>query len=204
MPAGAPTPLTPSVSKRDHLRGRIAAPMTLVQFGDYACPHCTEAHPLVRQLMDATEGRLRFVHRHFPTVSTLSRRAAEVAEAAAAQGSFWKMHDLLNVMSGELEEADLHGAAKAVGLDAGRLRHDLEQGTFAGRVEEDLESARRSGVEGTPTFFVNGTRYDAALDAALDADAVLDQLELTNPQQSIIARAYMRRLEDLLGRAGLF
>ena len=191
--------LTPTVSKRDHLRGRVAAPMTLVQFGDYACPHCTEAHPIVRQLMDATEGKLRFVYRHYPTVSDLSRRAAEATEAAAQEGGFWKMHDLLSAMSGDFGEPDLYGAAEAAGLDAGALRSRLDQGAHAERIEEDLDSARRSGVEGTPTFFVNGQRYDATL----SADDVLDELELTTQRQSVIARAYMQRLEGILGRAGL-
>ena len=192
--------LAPAVTKRDHLRGRIAAPMTLVQFGDYACPYCTEAHPIVRQLMDATDGQLRFVYRHYPTVSALSRRAAETAEAASRQDNFWMVHDLLSVMSGSLDEADLYGAAEAVGLAPGQLRSDLERGAFAARIEEDMQSARESGVKGTPTFFINGARYDAAL----NADAVLDELELAGAQQSIIARAYMNRLENILGRAGLF
>ena len=196
--------LTPAVSKRDHLRGRIAAPMTLVQFGDYACPHCTEAHPIVRQLMQATEGKLRFVYRHYPTISNLSRRAAEAVEVAGATSdqpeAFWRMHDLLSVMSGDLDESDVYGAAEAVDVPPGALRSALEQGTYAGRVEEDLDSARQSGVSGTPTFFINGARYDADL----NADDVLEQLQLTTSRQSIIARAYMQRLEDLLGRAGLF
>jgi protein-disulfide isomerase len=196
MTDSSPAALTPGITKRDHLRGRIAAPMTLVQFGDYACPHCTEAHPLVRQLMEATNEKVRFVYRHYPTVSDRSRRAAVLAEAAATQNAFWKLHDLLSAMSGTLDAADLDGAAEAVGLAAA----DLDDPALSERVDEDIESARRSGVEGTPTFFVNGTRYDDAL----DADAVLDHLELTNPQQSIIARAYMHRLGGLLDRAGRF
>lgn len=199
-PTKSTADLAPAVSKRDHLRGRVAAPMTLVQFGDYVCPHCTEAHPIVRQLMDATEGRLRFIYRHYPTVSALSRRAAEVAEAAAAQEVFWKVHDLLSAMGGDLAEPDLFGAAEAVGLDPQKLRADLEHGAFADRVDEDLASARQSGVKGTPTFFINGTRYDAAL----DAEEVLEQLKLSDLQQNLIARAYMHRLENILGRAGLF
>jgi protein-disulfide isomerase len=200
MPTESDVPLTPAVSKRDHLRGRVAAPMTLVQFGDYACPHCTEAHPVVRQLMDATEGQLRFVYRHYPLVGDLSRRAAEATEAAAQEGAFWKMHDLLSAMGGDLGEPDLYGAAEAAGLDAGALRSQIEQGTHAARVEEDIDSARRSDAGGTPTFFVNGQRYDATL----SADDVLDELELTTQRQSVLARAYMQRLEGILGRAGLF
>jgi protein-disulfide isomerase len=194
------TTLTPGVTERDHLRGRVAAPMTLVQFGDYACPHCTEAHPIVQQLMDATGGQIRFLYRHYPTVSALSHRAAEATESAAEQDAFWKLHDLLSAMGGDLGEADLLAAAEAIGLDPDRLRADLDAGTYAEHVDDDLDSARRSDVKGTPTFFVNGRRYDADL----DADAVLDRLEGTNPRQSVMARAYMQRLEGLLGRAGLF
>lgn len=200
MPAQTSKTLTPPVSERDHLRGRVAAPMTLVQFGDYACPHCTEAHPIVRQLVDATEGRLRFVYRHYPTVSALSRRAAEAVEAAEGDDAFWKMHDLLSVMSGNLDDDDVYGAAEVVGLRPDVLRTELDAGAFSERIEADIESARQSGVEGTPTFFVNGQRYDADL----NADAVLDELQLADSPQSVIARAYMHRLEDVVGRAGLF
>src|SRR5918995_5299908 len=152
----------------DHVDGPADAPLELVMYGDFQCPYCTAAQGILRRVRDRLEGRLRFGFRHFPLdeVHPDARRAAEASEAAAAQGRFWEMHDALYAARGQLGPADvLRAAATIPGLDVERMRAELESGVHAARVERDLESARAAGVAGTPTFFVNGVRHDAAFDA---------------------------------------
>lgn len=194
------TILTPPVSASDHLRGSPAAPMTLVQYGDYECPYCAEAFPLVQELMDRLDGSLRFVFRHYPVgrFHPHARDAAEAAEAAGAQERFWDMHDLLHGHADALERADLMRYAEQLGLDTERFHQDLLEHTYGDRVQEDFRSGVKSGVNATPTFFVNGARYDDDL----DLDAMLEALEFSNPQRSSVAYSYMQRLNSIMGRAG--
>jgi protein-disulfide isomerase len=154
--------LSPSVSERDHTSGPASAPVTLVEYGDYECPYCGQAYPIVKAAQRKLGKRLRFVFRNFPLSEAHphARHAAEAAEAAADQGKFWEMHDALFENQNALEDDQLVATARRLGLDAERIAEALEAGTYAQRVREDFRSGVRSGVNGTPTFFINGRRYD--------------------------------------------
>ena len=156
--------LSPPVSASDHVAGPDDAPVTLVEYGDYECPHCGMAHPVVKRARRELGSQLRFVFRNFPLaeIHPHARLAAQAAEAAAAQGRFWEMHDMIFEHQDALEVEDLVGYAKSLGLDAVKFARDLEAGTYAKRVRDDFRSGVRSGVNGTPTFFINGTRYDGS------------------------------------------
>ena len=151
--------------RRDHVRGRIDAPVTLVEFGDFECPNCGHAEPVIRELL-ADFGDLCYVWRHLPLndVHPRAQLAAEAAEAAGAHGKFWGMYDLLFAHQRNLLRRDLEGYAAQLGLDGARFREDLSKRTFASRIAEDVESADLSGVSGTPVFFVNGRRHYGAYD----------------------------------------
>jgi Na+/H+ antiporter NhaA len=151
----------------DHIRGPAESPVTLVEYGDFECPYCGRAEPVVRQLL-ADMGDIRYVWRHLPLdhVHPHARLAAEAAEAAAVQGAFWPMHDLLLAHQDNLTWQDLLRYATELGLDVERFREDMHEHRFAGRVAEDVQSAELSGVAGTPTFFVNGRRHYGAYDVA--------------------------------------
>lgn len=156
--------LTPPVSAGDHIAGPDDAPVTLVEYGDYECPYCGMAHLIVKAAQRALGGQLRFVFRNFPLgqIHPHARLAAQAAEAAAAQGRFWEMHDMIFEHQYALEADDLIGYAKSLGLDTLQVARDLEAGTYEKRVTDDFRSGVRSGVNGTPTFFVNGDRYDGS------------------------------------------
>jgi formate-nitrite transporter family protein len=156
--------LTPAVGERDHIAGPGDAPVTLVEYGDFECPYCGMAYPIVKELQQRLGRRLRFVFRNFPLAESHphAEHAAEAAEAAAEQGKFWEMHDTLYEHQRALEDADLVRYAEELRLDADRVARELEPGTETRRVREDFRSGVRSGVNGTPTFFVNGERYDGA------------------------------------------
>jgi Na+/H+ antiporter NhaA len=151
--------------ERDHLRGPPGAPITVVEYGDFECPYCGRAEPIVRELL-ADFGDVHYVWRHLPLsdVHPNAQVAAEASEAAAAQGAFWEVHDLLLEHQGELRPRDLVAYAERLGLDLDRFRDELARHAHAPRVEEDVDSADMSGVTGTPTFFVNGRRHDGAYD----------------------------------------
>jgi protein-disulfide isomerase len=156
--------LTPPVSAQDHAAGPADAPVTLVEYGDYECPYCGMAYPVVKAVQRALGNQLRFVFRNFPLAEAHphARLAAEAAEAAGAQGRFWEMHDVLFENQSALEPADIVGYAQSVGLDLTRFEQDIESGTYTKKVRDDFRSGVRSGVNGTPTFFVNGERYDGS------------------------------------------
>ncbi|MEU8589592.1 Na+/H+ antiporter NhaA [Streptomyces sp. NPDC048664] len=158
---------------RDHVRGPRDAPVTIVEYGDYECPFCGQAEQAVRELL-GDFGDVRYVWRHFPLgdVHVHAQLAAEAAGAAALQGRFWEMHDLLLAHQGALELEDLRRYAGRTGLDTGRFERDMRAGAGAPRVAEDVESADLSGVAGTPTFFVNGRRHEGAYDVAGLSEAV--------------------------------
>ena len=162
-----PDPLTPPLGPGDHVDGPADAPLELVMYGDFQCPFCTAAQPILARVRSRLEGRLRFAFRHFPlrTIHPDAERAAEAAEAAAAQGAFWPMHDALYAQRGKLDEDDVVRAAERLGLDGARIRAELRDGTHAARVQADVESGDAGGVGGTPTFFVNGVRHTGAFDA---------------------------------------
>jgi Na+/H+ antiporter NhaA len=160
--------------ERDHIRGPTEAPVTLVEYGDFECPYCGMAEPVVRELLREF-GDLRYVWRHLPLsdVHPNARLAAETAEAASDQGAFWEMHDLLFEHQDALQPDDLIGYAERLGLDVERFAKDLTQRAGATtRVEEDVDGADLSGVSGTPTFFINGRRHYGAYDIATLSAAV--------------------------------
>ena len=152
------------VSEEDHSQGPVTAPVTLVQYGDYECPYTRQSTTVVRALQPQLGARLRFVFRNFPLVQIHPHalHAAEAAEAAAAQGKFWEMHDYIFHHQHTLEDADLARFAEAVGLSHSQFLQDMNEHRHLRRIEADVESGERSGVEGTPTFFINGVRYDGS------------------------------------------
>jgi protein-disulfide isomerase len=158
----------PVLEQRDHIRGPTDAPLTLVEYGDFECPFCGAAYPIVKQVLAVMAGQLRFVFRHFPmtTVHPRSELAAEAAEAAGAQGMFWEMHDMLFEHQDRLALPWLRSHAAALALDLDLFDRDLATRAHAARVREDFLSGVRSGVNGTPTFFINGVRYDGSWEFA--------------------------------------
>jgi Na+/H+ antiporter NhaA len=153
--------------ERDHIRGPVEAPVTLLEYGDFECPYCGQAEPVVRELL-RDFGDVTYVWRHLPLndVHPRAQMAAEAAEAAASQGAFWEMHDLLLEHQDALRMEDLVGYAEELGLDVDRFEEDLRTRAGVRRVAEDVDSADISGVSGTPTFFVNGLRHYGAYDIA--------------------------------------
>jgi protein-disulfide isomerase len=163
---------------RDHIQGPADAPVTLLEYGDYECPYCGAAYPIVKQVQARMGSRLRFVFRNFPITTSHphAEQAAEAAEAAAAQGKFWEMHDLLYENQKRLDAADLHSYAEELRLDVEAFDEDLTTHVHAARVHDDFMSGVRSGVNGTPTFYINGRRHDGgyqleSLLAALESGA---------------------------------
>lgn len=151
------------VTERDHFQGPPDAPVTLVEYGDYECPHCARAHPMVELVQRRVGQRLRFVFRNFPLTEIHSdaEQAAEAAEAAGARGKFWVMHDMIFEHQRDgLALRDLGQYAAAVGLDAMAVMQDVGAHLFLPRIREDFIGGVRSGVNGTPTFFINGVRFD--------------------------------------------
>ena len=150
------------VPDRDHIQGPIDAPIKLLEYGDYECPFCGQAYPVVKEIQKRLGKRLCFAFRNFPLINSHpnAEHAAEAAEAAAVQGRFWEMHDVLFENQEALEDRDLARYAAALGLDAQRLMTEVMSGAHVLRVREDFHSGARSGVNGTPTFFINGARYD--------------------------------------------
>ncbi len=171
--------LTPAVSERDHTVGSADARVTLVEYGDYECPHCGALHPVIEAARKAFGGNLRFGFRHFPLRSSHPHAlaAAKAAEAAGEQGRFWEMHDRLYRRQTQLEDADLLRHARKIGLDVARFERELVARTHEVRIREDLASAAQSGAGGTPSLFINGELYQGSLDrdevfAALASAAV--------------------------------
>lgn len=178
-------PIAPSkleVTARDHVRGPATAAVTLLEYGDYECPHCANAYPVVEELCQVLGDRMRFAFRHFPLtqVHPHAEIAAEAAEAADALGRFWKMHKTLFENQQALDHRHLVEYASWIGLDVEPFIRSLATHEFNDRVREDFLSGTRCGVNGTPTFFIDGVRYDgppevhamlAALREVLDADA---------------------------------
>lgn len=166
--------LIPPVGPGDHVLGSPDAPVTLVEYGDFECPHCARAHPIVRLAREQMGDDLRFVFRHFPLakIHPHAEHAAEMAEAAGERGKFWPMHDLLFEYQHALADDALGRYAVALGIDARWAAAALVEGRFRERVRANFASGIRSGVNGTPTFFINGTRYDGSWEAAALLDAL--------------------------------
>lgn len=167
------------VSARDHVQGPADAPVTLVEFGDFECPYCAAAHVIVKKVQQIMDDQLRFVFRHFPLtqIHPHAEPAAEASEAAGAQGQFWEMHDLLYENQPLLDPPHLVAYAEELGLEVERFVRELETGIYRERVREDFLSGVRSGVNGTPAFFINGLRYDGSWDIAPLVEALEASLE---------------------------
>ena len=151
-----------AVNEHDHAQGPADAPVTLVEYGDYECPYCGKAYPAVRRIQKKMGEKLRFVFRNFPlnTIHEHASQAAQAAEAAAAQGKFWQMHDLLYENQEDLADVDLRSYALKAGLEIYRFESDMSGEVYAKRVRDDFRGGVRSGVNGTPTFFINGYRFN--------------------------------------------
>jgi protein-disulfide isomerase len=156
------TPVGPS----DHVLGPAAAPITLVEYGDYECPYCGDAHSVVKSLVKAMAPNLRFIFRNMPLNEThpYAQFAAEAAEAAAAQGRFWEMHDAIYDHQSEFGSALVNKLAQLLKLDMPRFDADMQARLHRPKVKNDFMSGMLSGVAATPTFFINGKRYDGSVD----------------------------------------
>jgi protein-disulfide isomerase len=163
--AGTPVRLTVEVSDRDHAQGPATAPVTLVEYGDYQCPACIETHSIVKQVEQAMGNRMRFVFRNYPLKEyhPHAQAAAEAAEAAAAQGAFWEMHDILYQHPTALDDEHLVLYAQSIGLNVVQFQQNLAQHTYAPRVAQDAAGGDASGVHTAPAFFINGVPYDGDL-----------------------------------------
>jgi protein-disulfide isomerase len=161
MPSSTPSLAVP-VNKDDHILGPDSAPITLVEYGDFECPACGRAYPAVHTLLERFGENVRFAYRHFPLeqLHPHAESAAEAAEAAGAQGQFWPMYHLLFENQQALEPENLIQYALEARLDLDRFAHDMDEGVYAARVEEHVQSGVLSGVHATPTFFVNGDYVD--------------------------------------------
>jgi len=150
------------VGKRDHIQGSSSAVVTLVEYGDYQCPFCGEAYPVIQRLQKHFGDQLRLVFRNFPLtrIHAYAQRAAEAAEAAGGQGKFWEMHDHLFEHQEALDAEDLVKAAGLLGLDKMKFSHEVAEHVYADRIQQDIKSGIDSGVGGTPTMFINGVRND--------------------------------------------
>ena len=176
------TPVNPT---RDHIQGNPNAPVTLLEYGDYGCPFCGAAYYVVKQAQQRMGDQLCFVFRNFPLtqIHPHAEHAAEAAEAAGGQGRFWEMHDTLYEHQNALDDLHLVQYAADVGLDIVRFEVDMAAHTYAPRVREDFMSGVRSGVNGTPTFFINGLRHDGSY----DLDTLLIALEAAAGRGAVMA-----------------
>jgi len=170
--------LTLPVGQRDHIQGLDTAPVTLVEYGDYECPYCGDAYPIIKQVQKNLGNKLRFIFRNFPItqIHAHAQHAAEAAEAAAAQNKFWEMHDYLYEHQQALDDNHLEKYASRLGLDMTQFNHDMASHAYAQRVREDFLSGVRGGVNGTPTFYINGIRYNGSW----NLETLLKTLRLTS------------------------
>jgi protein-disulfide isomerase len=154
------------VSSEDHIQGNSNAPLTLVEYGDYECPYCGMAYPIVKRIQKHFDDRLRFVFRNFPLIDNHPHAgiAAMTAEFAATKGKFWEMHDLLYENQQFLELTDLMKYAESLNLSSADLRTAIENKTFAEKIQNDFTNGVRSGVNGTPSFFINENRFNGSFE----------------------------------------
>jgi NhaA family Na+:H+ antiporter len=191
MATTSTTKLVEPITGRDHVLGPEDAPVTLVEYGDLECPYCRQVNPVIRELRRRLGSRVRYVFRHFPIRSAHvhAQLAAEAAEAAGAQGKFWEMQEYLLEHQEALNESHLLKYAAKLDLDVERFKQDLDGNVFAERVKEDFHSGVMSGVNGTPTFFINGVRYDGAWDLESLIEAIEKPLGV---QVRLLAQEFVR------------
>ena len=158
--------LKPPVNSSDHIQGNANAPVELVEYGDYQCSHCGRAYPIIKRIQQQMGNQLKFVFRNFPLAESHpdAMNAALAAEAAALQGKFWQMHDIIYENQQALQEEDLMNYAAQIGLDEDQFAADFGKEEVEQKVEDDFESGVRSGVNGTPSFFINGEKYNGNWD----------------------------------------
>jgi protein-disulfide isomerase len=167
------------ITQRDHVQGDDGAPLTLVEYGDFECPHCGRAYRVVKELQERFDDQIRFAYRHFPLteIHPHAESAAETSEYGGAHKRFWEMHDLLFENQDQLSMPLYQELTQALGLSVNGLVRALQEGTFTPKVRSDFSSGVRSGVNGTPTFFINGIRYDGPVDVISMSEALAFQLE---------------------------
>jgi len=158
--------LTKKVTSSDQVQGNPSATIELVEYGDYQCPHCGRAYPIMQQIQEAMGDQLKFVFRNFPltNIHPDAMNAAVAAEAAGIQGKFWEMHDLIFEHQNRLLENHLLSYAEGLGLNVEQFKNDMLSEPVLSKVEDDFESGMRSGVNGTPSFFINGEKYSNSWD----------------------------------------
>jgi len=161
--------LKPAISTTDHSQGNPGADLVIVEYGDYQCPYCGAAYPLLKQMMDNYGSQIKFVFRNFPLseMHRYARPAAIAAEAAALQGKFWEMHDAIFENQQYLNESFLVALAEKLQLDMGKFNTDIKTEALANKVDSDFESGVLSGVNGTPSFFINGKKFDGGAENLL-------------------------------------
>jgi protein-disulfide isomerase len=182
--------LAEPVGKKDHVQGSASAPVTLLEYGDYECSFCGEAYPVLKKIQKQMGDNLRFVFRNFPLreVHPHAFAAAEAAEAADAQGKFWEMHDMLYEHQDNLEPEALVSYAKKLGLDVERFVKDVNAGTFAAKIKHDFQTGLMSGVNGTPSLFINDERYDGGYEPG----PLLEVLQAVAAENASRAKAIRR------------
>lgn len=168
--------LKSSVTTTDHIQGEDSARITLVEYGDYQCPHCGAAYPIIKKMQSKFGNQIRFVFRNFPLSDAhpFALSAAVATEAAALQDKFWEMHDVIFENQQLLSDTGLLEMADMIGLSMQRFNKDIRREILTEKVETDFESGIRSGVNGTPSFFINGIKFDG------DAEDIYDMLEQNN------------------------
>ncbi|GAA0245293.1 formate/nitrite transporter family protein [Haladaptatus pallidirubidus] len=193
--------LAEPVTERDHIRGPDDAPVTLVEYGDFECPYCGDFYPIIRRILNRIGTKIRFVFRHFPLTQQHPRaqKAAEAAEAAGAQGQFWEMYDLLYQRQDALAREDFVRNAAELDLNVGRFTDEFDRGIHEERVREDYQSGLRSGVNGTPTFYINGERYDGPHEFEPMLAVIADAGDLTDVKRSL--QAENRELRETIDRS---
>ena len=175
------TQLKPPVSNSDHIQGKNTALLELVEYGDYQCPYCGHAYPIIKNIQQSLGADLKFVFRNFP-LSELhpdAFNAAVAAEAAELQQRFWDMHDIIFENQQELSVESLFLYAKTIGLDLNRFKIDIQKSILSAKVEKDFESGIRSGVNGTPSFFINGKKYNGEWEEEVFSQHLKSLLSLT-------------------------
>jgi protein-disulfide isomerase len=166
--------LTKEINEADHILGPENAPVKLVEYGDFQCPYCGAAYPILQKVVGQMGDRLCFVYRNFPLtqIHEYAMAAAEAAEAAGTQGKFWEMHTAIFTHQDVLDLDHLYDFAQAIGLDMKRFEEDMATHAYADKVRDDFQSGARSGVNGTPTLFINGSRYDGPVEARVLAQVL--------------------------------
>lgn len=175
------------IAAGDHVQGSASASVTLVEYGDFESPHCGRAYPIVKEIQRRLGAELCFVYRHFPLndIHPHAQSAAEAAEAAGAQGEFWRMHDILFENQLDLDDVSLIRYAQRTGLDVGRFTFDLQGRTYSHRVQQDQASGVHGGVRNTPTFFIDGIRHDLSF----DLETLLLAVESAAWQKGVVAES---------------